>query len=158
VSARSSDAPRPPSRGVPLAALIIGVAPSPLLSADAAARLVARGLSEAGAADPQLCPLELAPGGPGPRELLDSLGFDARMRSARALVILDRRMSPSTLAPSLTFEIATRARQAGVPACAVAGENLLDGFAARILDLQLIIQARSRDGLRAAGRRLAEVL
>ena len=45
-----------------------------------------------------------------------------------------------------------------MPAYAVAGENLLDAFAARILDLQLIIGARSRGGLRAAGRRLAEVL
>jgi len=158
VSRHTSDAPRAPSRGVPLAALIIGAAPSSSVSADAAARLLARGLCEGGAAEPELCPLEDEPSGPEPRELLDSLGFDARMRGARALVILDGRLSASTLAPSLTFEMATRARQAGVPAYAVAGENLLDGFAARILDLQLIIQARSRDGLRAAGRRLAEVL
>jgi hypothetical protein len=155
VSARTSDVARPPSRGIPLAALIVGVAPSPRVSAEAAAREIARGLSEAGAPEPGLCPLEAVE---GPRELLDSIGFDAHMRSARALVILDGCLSPCTLAPSLTFEMATRARQAGVPAYAVAGENLLDGFAARILDLQLIIQARSRGDLRAAGRRLAEVL
>jgi glycerate kinase len=157
VSARTSDVARAPSRGIPLAALIAGVAPSPRVSAEAAAHEIARGLAEAGAAEPGLCPLQQN-AGRAPRELLDSIGFDARMRSARALVILDGCLSPGTLAPSLTFELATRARQAGVPAYAVTGENLLDGFAARILDLQLIIQARSREGLRAAGRRLAEVL
>jgi len=148
----------PPVRGVPLAAMIVGVAPSPRISAQSASRELARGLTEAGAAEPELCPLDPVAGGPGPRELLDALGFDARMRRARALVILDACLSPATLAPSLTFEIATRARQAGVPAYAVAGENQLDGFSERILDLQLIIRARGREGLRAAGRRIAQVL
>ena len=158
MSARTSDPPHPRPRGVPLAALIVGLAPSRRVGAQAAARLIAGGLCEGGAAEPELCPLQAQPGGPGPRELLDTLGFDARMRRARALVILDRCLSESTLAPSLTFEIATRARQAGVPAYAVVAENHLNGFAARILDLQLIIQAQSRDALRAAGRTLAEVL
>src|SRR5450631_606124 len=142
--ARTSDVQPAPARGVPLAAMIIGAAPSPRVSALAAAHEIAMGLTEAGAAEPELFPLDDEAGATAPRELLDSLGFDARMRSARALVILDGCLSPATLAPSLTFEIATRARQAGVPAYAVAGENLLDGFSARILDLQLIIQARSR--------------
>ena len=53
------------------------------------------------------------------------------------------------------FEIATRARQAGVPAYAVTGENELDAFDARMLDLQVILEARTVRGLAAAGTKLA---
>ena len=60
-----------------------------------------------------------------------------------------------TLLGSLSFEIASRARQAGVPAYAVTAENALDAFDARILDLQLILQARTGRALQAAGRTLA---
>ena len=78
------------------------------------------------------------------------------MRDARAR---DRRRGrgcrSATLAGSVAFEIATRARQGGVPAYAVTAENALERFDARILDLQLILQARSRDALVAAGRELA---
>jgi glycerate 2-kinase len=56
------------------------------------------------------------------------------------------------------FEIATRARQAGVPAYAVAGENALDPFDERILDLQAILEASSPRALEAAGRHLAELV
>ena len=56
------------------------------------------------------------------------------------------------------FEIATRARQAGVPAYAVAGRNRLDSFDARILDLQLVIEASSERALVAAGRTVATVI
>jgi hypothetical protein len=45
-----------------------------------------------------------------------------------------------------------------VPAYAVTGSNALDRFDARILDLQVIIEARSRRALVAAGRTMAQVL
>ena len=61
------------------------------------------------------------------------------------------------VAGSAAFEIATRARQAGVPAYAVTGENALGAFDARMLDLQLVLEARGPRGLAAAGRRLASL-
>jgi glycerate kinase len=56
---------------------------------------------------------------------------------------------------SAVFEIATRARQAGVPTYAVAACNDLSLFDARILDLQVILRARDTRALRRAGEKLA---
>ena len=56
---------------------------------------------------------------------------------------------------SAVFEIATRARQAGIPAYAVAGKNALSSFDARILDLQVILEANNTRALRRAGEKLA---
>jgi glycerate kinase len=80
------------------------------------------------------------------------------MLRARAVVLAEARLAESTLTASPAFEIATRARQAGVPAYAVAEQNLLDPFDARILDLQVILEASSPTALTAAGRRLAELV
>ncbi len=92
------------------------------------------------------------------RELLDSLDFDTRMRAARAVVIADGHLSEDTLAGSATFEIATRARQAGVPSYAITAANELDAFDARILDLQVILEAGTTRALAAAGRKLAAAI
>jgi glycerate 2-kinase len=89
------------------------------------------------------------------RALLDALGFDARMRRARAVVVVWGLLRERTLAGSVTFEIATRARQGGVPAYAVTAANELRAFDARMLDLQLIVRARGAAGLAAAGEKLA---
>ena len=83
------------------------------------------------------------------RELLQTLDFDARMRSARALIVAEWRLQRSTLERSPAFELATRARQAGVPSFAITGENGLGAFDARMLDLQLIL---------VAGKQLARLL
>jgi glycerate kinase len=104
----------------------------------------------------ELCPIE----GDGrdrvaTRRYLDVADFDVRMRAARAVVVGAARLDEATLLGSAVFEIATRARQAGVPAYAVAGENALSLFDARILDLQVILQARTGRTLRRAGERLA---
>jgi glycerate kinase len=90
-----------------------------------------------------------------PSRLLDGLSFDRRMRAARALVIAREHLDDHTLAGSVAFEAATRARQSGVPAYAVTGHNMLDPFEARIVDLQVILQASTARALRAAGRKLA---
>jgi hypothetical protein len=95
---------------------------------------------------------------PDVRELLDALDFDARMRCARAVIVGTRRLDERTLAGSVTFEIATRARQSGVPAYAVTAENAVNSFDARMLDLQLILEARTARALVAAGRKLAKVI
>ncbi len=87
--------------------------------------------------------------------LLQAMDFDARMRASRAVVVGAERLDERTLLGSAVFEIATRARQAGVPAYAVTGENALSLFDARILDLQVILEARSTRALRRAGEKLA---
>jgi glycerate kinase len=84
--------------------------------------------------------------------------FDARMRAARAVVIAEPRLDERTLAGTVAFEIATRARQGGVPAYGITGENELDSFDARILDLQTILRARSHRSLVSAGRELAALV
>jgi glycerate kinase len=84
--------------------------------------------------------------------------FDERMRAARAVVIAEPRLDERTLAGTVAFEIATRARQGGVPAYAVTGEDDLDSFDARILDLQTALQARSHRSLVDAGRKLAAIV
>jgi len=92
------------------------------------------------------------------RELLDALDFDARMRDARAVIVGAEQLRERTLAGSVTFEIATRARQRGVPAYAVTRANELDLFDARMLDLQLILQAGTRKALVSVGVELARLL
>jgi len=125
------------------------------LPASAVLAAIARGLQAGGAAEPYLCPL---PPAGDVRTLLDALDFDARMRSARAVVVCAERLEERALAGSVTFEIATRARQGGVPAYAVTGENRLDPFDARMLDLQVILEAGTSPALAAAGRKLARLV
>jgi glycerate kinase len=144
---------------IPQHALIVSSPFGSSLDASRVVAAIARGLHAGGRPGADRCPLEL----PDARrnetsDLLDALGFDARMRSARAVIVGAWRMHERTLAGSVTFEIATRARQRGVPAYAVTGENALDAFDLRILDLQLIIEARSARALAAAGRKLAMVV
>jgi glycerate kinase len=92
------------------------------------------------------------------RASLEAADFDRRMRRARAVVIAAERLDRQTLLQrGAVFEIATRARQSGVPCYAVSGCNELDPFEARILDLQVVLQAGDVRGLRAAGRKLAEI-
>lgn len=133
------------------------------LSAQRVAAAVARGLADGGwPTDP--CPLDApqpAAGGGAAvelRALLDALDFDSRMRAARALIVCERRLQEDTLAGSVAFEIATRARQAGVPAHAITAHNRLDSFDARILDLQAIVEADGARSLRTAARKLAALV
>src|ERR1700680_4811572 len=122
------------------------------------AAALARGLRDGGVPAPDLCALETgAQRGPTPAELA-ALDIDTRIRRARAVILGEWLLQERTLAASATFEIATRARQSGVPSYAVTGENRLSAFDARILDLQLIITANSARALTAAGRRLASVI
>lgn len=139
--------------------LIATEAFGPALDANAAARAIARGLIAAGAPEPDLCPIELNAGEQGTlATLLAEIGFDRRMRAARALVVGAARLREQALAGSVAFELATRARQSGVPAYAVTAMDELNPFDARILDLQLIITATDTRALAAAGRKLAGLL
>lgn len=145
------------SRTVLVAAEAIGGS----LDAAQAARAIGRGLRAAttrqesgpeSALETDLCPIE-----PDPAELPSD--FDARMRRARAVVIAAARLDHETLlAREAICEIATRARQAGVPCYAVAGSDRLDLFEARVLDLQVVLEAGDERGLRRAGRTLATLV
>jgi len=95
---------------------------------------------------------------PGAGFVLDAIGFDARMRAARAVVTGEGRLDAQSLTGKIVSEVATRARQAGVPCHAIVGAHELDSFGARILDLQTVREAGSLRGLRAAGQRLAAEL
>jgi len=143
--------------------LLIACAPfGPRLPDTTVAGAIARGVQDGGLPEPDVCALPLpnenGEDGEHIRRVLHELDFDERMRHARAVVVGVARLEERTLAGSVTFEIATRARQGGVPAYAVTAENALDSFDARILDLQLILQARSRAALTAMGRELARIV
>jgi hypothetical protein len=163
VSPGSGHRPNTPALGRPAIAwgipqrLLLACGPlGPRLRATAVASALARGIEDAGLSEPDICVLPVSyESSAEVRELLDELDFDARMRRARAVVIGTECLEERTLAGSVTFEIATRARQGGIPAYAVTGENALSAFDARILDLQVILQARSRSALVTAGRKLA---
>jgi glycerate kinase len=134
------------------------------MDADRVAREIGRGLSVNGRLECDLCPLDEQPKGVvtlgrgHAQTLRDGLDFDRRMRAARALVIACGRLDDHTLPGSVTFEAATRARQAGVPTYAVTAHNDLDPFEARIVDLQIILKAGTGRGLGAAGRKLARLV
>jgi glycerate kinase len=149
------------SPGAPIPDTLL-VAPArfgPSLSAARAAAAIARGLRAGGSPAPDLFPIELAPGHPHElAKLLAEGDFDARMRRARAVVVGEERLDRHGLRASATFELATRARQAGVPTFAIAAHDELDSFDARILDLQVVLQARTPRALTAAGRKLAGLM
>jgi glycerate 2-kinase len=98
---------------------------------------------------------ELVPGAPF---VLDLVDFDARMAKARAVVTGEGRLDAQSLSGKVASEVATRARQHGVPCHAIVGERSLDAFGLRILDLQAVLEAGTPAGLRAAARHLSELL
>jgi glycerate 2-kinase len=95
---------------------------------------------------------------PGATFVLDALGFDARLRAARAVVVGEGRLDEQTLQGKVVSEIATRARQSGVPCHAIVGSRALDDFGARMLDLQRVATATTLDGIEDAAAGLAAVI
>jgi glycerate kinase len=112
------------------------------------ARAVALGLTRAGLPQPDVY---------DPADGLDAT-FDARLRAAFAVVVGERRMDRRTLRERVTGEIATRARQAGVPCHAIAADDALDTMGKRILDLQYVFVAASASELEGVGVQLARQL
>jgi glycerate 2-kinase len=149
---------------------------APQKGADAAAvrRLARRldGLARRLPRDPRGVPMSGAAGGlagglwaafgarleAGAPFVLDALGFDARMRAARAVVAGEGRLDEQTLGGKIVFEVATRARQAGVPCHAIVGTDALGLFERRILDLQTLHEASTLAELERAGEALAKHL
>jgi glycerate kinase len=130
------------------------------LDAGRVATAIARGLAAEGRLECDLCPLKADLGArtEGASKLLDQASFDRRMRAARAVVLVCARLDDRTLAGSVAFEALTRARQSGVPAYAVTGHDGLDPFEARIVDLQVILEASTSQTLTAAGKKLAPLV
>jgi glycerate kinase len=120
-------------------------------AADVAAA-IARGLRAAGQPAVEL---PLPDGG---REVLDAIGFDDAMRAARYVVTGEGRIDEATLAGNVVGEAATRCRQAGVGCHAVVGEEGLDLFGERVLDLGSVRCATTLEDLERAGRDLAELI
>lgn len=90
--------------------------------------------------------------------VLDAVGYDERMRAARAVVVGEGRLDAQTLHGKVLAEAATRARQAGVPCHAIVGQCALEPFGARILDLQHVLEAPTLAAIEAAAERLAETI
>src|SRR3954471_9653116 len=92
---------------------------------------------------------------PGAAYVLDTVGFDERMREARFVVTGEGRLDDQTLAGKAVGEIATRCRQGGVACHAVVGVNALDPFATRLLDFASVTEAGTKKKLRRVGTALA---
>ena len=93
----------------------------------------------------------------GAAYVLDAVGFDALMREARYVVTGEGRLDEQTLAGKAVGELATRCRGAGVACHAVVGDDALDAFRVRLLDLASVTVASTLRELEAAGSRLAGV-
>ena len=90
--------------------------------------------------------------------VLDAVEFDRRMLESRTVITGEGKLDGQSLVGKLVAEIATRARQRGVPCGAVCGVRELDAMGARILDLEHILEARTLAELQRAGRELAELI
>ena len=95
---------------------------------------------------------------PGAPWVLDALGFDARMRAARCVIAGEGRLDGQSLLGKVVGEIGTRTRQAGVPLHAVVGQDAMDAFAKRMIDLQAVEEATTLEEIAAAGARLGAAL
>jgi glycerate kinase len=98
---------------------------------------------------------ELVAGAP---YVLAALDFDRRLYRSRAVIVGEGRLDQTSLQGKIAAEIATRARQTGVPAHAIVGSCALARFDARILDLQEILEARDEAAIEVAAASLARVI
>lgn len=90
--------------------------------------------------------------------VLDAVGYDERMRAAHAVVLGEGRLDAQTLQGKILGEAATRARQAGVPCHAIVGQDALEPFGKRIIDVHAVLQATTLAEIEAAAARLVDVL
>jgi glycerate kinase len=87
--------------------------------------------------------------------VLDTTGFDDQMRAAPFVVTGEGRLDEQSLQGKIVGEVATRCRQAGVSCHAVVGQNALEPFRIRMLDLASVTEAGALEEIEAAGRELA---
>ena len=129
LSALASKAPRDP-RGIPLTGAGGGLAGG--LYAHRRAKLV-----------------------PGAPFVLDTLGFDQKMRAATFVVTGEGRMDEQTLEGKAAGEVAVRCRQAGVACHAIVGQDAIDDFDVRVLALDGLFEAGDPKTLRSVAFELA---
>jgi glycerate kinase len=87
--------------------------------------------------------------------VLDQVDFTARMRDSRAVITGEGSLDRQTLLGKAVGEVATRARQAGVPCHAIVGRKVMTEFDARILDFESVVEAGSAEAVADAADRLA---
>ncbi len=102
--------------------------------------------------DARLIVLDATSGAPF---VLDALGYDVRMRAARAVILGAASITRDDLRATLIAEAATRARQSGVPCFAIAGRSELDHFDQRMLDIEVIETATTVEQIERAAQALA---
>jgi glycerate kinase len=90
----------------------------------------------------------------GAAYVLDAIGFDERMRAAPFVVTGEGRLDEQTLQGKIVGEVATRCRQGGVTCHAVVGQNALEPFEQRQIDLASVTEATTLAELEEAGRSL----
>ncbi len=90
--------------------------------------------------------------------VLDAVGFTPRMLAARAVVTGEGSLDRQTLLGKSVGEVATRARQAGVPCHAIVGTMAMTEFDARVLDFESWCEAGEADAIADAAERLVAVL
>ena len=90
--------------------------------------------------------------------VLDAAGFTPRMLTARAVITGEGALDRQTLLGKAVGEVATRARQAGVPCHAIVGEMRMSEFDARILDFESWTAASTLDEISDAAERLVGVV
>lgn len=94
----------------------------------------------------------------GAAAVLDLLEFTPRMLAARGVITGEGRLDRQTLLGKAVAEVATRARQSGVQCHAIAGENAIAPFDARILDFESVHQAGDRRAIARATRAIVAQL
>jgi glycerate 2-kinase len=91
---------------------------------------------------------------PGASYVLDAVGFDELMRGSAFVVTGEGSLDEQTLQGKIVGELATRCRQGGVACHAIVGQNRLDPFGERIIDLASVTEATTLAELEAASRAL----
>lgn len=87
--------------------------------------------------------------------VLDAVGFDARLRAARALVLGEGRLDAQTRQGKILGEAAARARRAGVRCHAIVGQDALAPAGRRQLGVDSVREAGTLAAIEAAAAGLA---
>jgi glycerate kinase len=90
--------------------------------------------------------------------VLEQVDFPARMLASRAVITGEGTLDRQTLLGKAVGEVATRARQAGVPCHAIVGKMGMTKFDARILDFESVVQAGTAREVSSAAAGLVELL
>jgi glycerate kinase len=91
---------------------------------------------------------------PGAAYVLDALGFDERLRTARFVVTGEGRLDAQTLEGKTVAEVAVRCRAAGIACHGVVGQNALGPEGIAELGLASVREATTLEELEARGREL----